>query len=132
MGAHQRNKGARFERAVARWLRVLAGEFHRQTDEPQQGNVGDIKSSKWPLSIQAKHQKQPSPWRALAEAEEAARVEEIPIAMIRRHGGEDMVAMRPEAFMRIVTTLDALCTRDAMTPLEAIGSFAVYGHGWEV
>jgi len=102
MGKRSIRKGKAFERRIARWLSsVLGMEVRRQTDEPQQGNVGDVRVSLSPstrLVVQAKHQKQPSPWRAIEEAESAADPDDIAVACVRRHGGEDIVVMRPQVF----------------------------------
>ena len=120
MGKAQRAKGARFERTIARWYsKVVGREVRRQTDEPQGGNLGDIRVSlsNWvTLVTQAKHQKSPSPWRAMQEAEEAAATHSrssgddvrqyyIPVACIRRHGGEDLVCLRPVDFGRMVRAI---------------------------
>lgn len=115
MGKLSRTKGAAFERRIARWLsRILGIEVWRQTDETQQGNMGDVRialaepAAAHPLLqhgqlvIQAKHMKQPSPWRALGEAEDAAG-DNFPVACIRRHGGEDIVVMRPDVFAWLLT-----------------------------
>lgn len=112
MGRSQRDKGARFERKIANWLsEVLDTEVNRQTNETQQGNMGDVVASLSPsilLVVQAKHQSQPSPWRAMQEAEEAAtsRSEEatsvLPVGCVRRHGGEDLVTMRPADFSKLL------------------------------
>ena len=111
MGKLSRSKGARFERRIARWLSLILGrDVMRQTDEPQQGNRGDVRVSLSPstnLVIQAKHQKRPSVWRAMAEAEEACRSKgDFPVACVRRHGGDDLVVMRPRDFSRLMACLD--------------------------
>lgn len=110
MGASQRAKGHSFERRVAKWLRDHGiGNFWRETDETQQGNVGDVrdKASRFPLVIQCKHQKAPSPWKAMKEAEEAVRPGELAVAAVRRHGGEDLVIMRPRDFMVLLRAIEA-------------------------
>lgn len=114
MGKSQREKGARFERRIARWLsKVLGRDVHRQTNETQQGNVGDVRvqvGSNLTLVIQAKHRQAPSPWSALAEAEASATSRsDIPVACIRRHGGEDLVVMRPDVFAMLLADFDATC-----------------------
>lgn len=97
---------------VARWYQeILQTEVNRQTDEPQQGNRGDVPVYLSPsilLITQAKHQRQPSPWRAMREAEEAAisrsdgATSVLPVACVRRHGGEDLVCMRPRDFSKLL------------------------------
>lgn len=130
MGAHQRRKGANFERKIARWMKAL-GDFWRQTDETQQGNVGDVRdrTSRFPLVVQAKHQKQPSPWKAMEEAETACRGEDIPVAIVRRHGGEDLVIHRPEGYMRLMSTLSTLAGLQGKTVAEAIMEHGIYDEG---
>lgn len=104
MGKLSREKGAAFERRVANWLNAVLGtseskDWKRELRETQQGNLGDVRDSaeEWPYVIQCKHMKQPSPFRALKEAREGALQshgrQAFGIAIIRRHGGENLVAM---------------------------------------
>lgn len=115
MGKLSREKGAAFERRIARWLNEefpwMFAEFVRQTEESQQGNVGDVKdkNGEAALIVQAKHQKSPSVWKAVKEVEEASKAQMRPggerplgVACIRRDGGEDIVAMRPHVFWALV------------------------------
>jgi hypothetical protein len=54
--------------------------------------------------IQAKHRKSPSPWKAMAEAEIAGTSHsDIPVAVVRRNGGDTLVCLRPEDFAYLLT-----------------------------
>jgi hypothetical protein len=115
VGKRSRTKGASFERRVAKWLRDAGiGDFWRQTDEPQQGNSGDVRdvSVSVPITLQVKKGKAPSPWKAMKEAEEGADFyHPIPIAIVHRdqrkpgEGAEQLVLMRPDVFMGILKVL---------------------------
>jgi hypothetical protein len=119
MGKLSRRKGAAFELKVAGWLNdldlsvpqqklegitYLSPDWKRNLTETQLGNRGDVYDLMgiWPLVIQCKHTKRPNPMGALAEAKEAATTSNgsphFGVAMIRKHGGEDMVCMTPTLF----------------------------------
>ena len=112
MGKLSRTKGANFERRLARWFSYLFNDrIFRQTDETQQGNRGDIRfeiprgcAQGLQLVVQAKHMRQPSIWAALAEAEKACSDDatDLAVACVRRHGGEDVVVMRPDVFALLI------------------------------
>lgn len=117
MGKLSRDKGARFERYIARRLNqqeFVSGDFRRELRETQQGNIGDVKDQHgtWPLVIQAKHKKVVDVKGAVREAELAAKTKasggkhKIPVAWVRWHGGEEVVAMRPEIFLLLLQVLD--------------------------
>lgn len=124
MGASQRTKGHSFERRVAQWLRekLVLGDFWRNVSETQQGNSGDVRdrSSRWPLVIQTKHGASPSPWNAMKEAEEASSTSELPVAIVRRNGGETLVILRPEDLAVLLLALDYLAAANKVSPAQAI------------
>ena len=116
MGRLSREKGARWERRLANWMNALrlgSLDWRRELRETQQGNVGDVReiTGQHPLVIQGKHEKQPSPWKATTEAREGATTSEgnalFGVACIRRHGGEDLVCMRPDTFAVLLEALRA-------------------------
>lgn len=114
MGKLSREKGANFERKIARWLQNLfpSMDWRRNLDETQQGNVGDVreKSRKLDMVVQCKHMKKPSPLRALDEAQQAAITSnlhpEMGIACIQEHRGTAAVVMDPGLFAVLIATVD--------------------------
>lgn len=93
-GAKSRRRGHDWERAVARELSDLEYvEAARTLDETREGNVGDVRTN-LPLSIQCKAGQQPSVWKALEEAIEAAEPGEHPVAAVKRSHGRGKKADR--------------------------------------
>lgn len=98
-GRKARRRGHEWEREIAGDLSDLdLVEAERVLQEPRDGLVGDVRSN-LPLSIQAKCSKQPSVWKALEEAKEAAADGQHPVAAVRRRHGQgvpsDRVAVLP-------------------------------------
>lgn len=84
MGGLSRTKGAAFEREIARCLREHGIDAERNLTECGRGNGGDVLCPG--LTIQVKVGQAPSPWRALAEAVEAAEgTRRMPVAVLRRN-----------------------------------------------
>jgi len=117
MGKLSRDKGAAFERRVANWLNAVLGtsesrDWKRELRETQQGNIGDVRDTteSYPFVIQCKHMKKPSPFKALQEAREGALRShgrpEDGVAIVRRHGGEDMVCMGVGTFGALVRAME--------------------------
>lgn len=118
MGKTSRRKGVAFQSRVARWLRedLAVGNYHStQGIETTRANVGDVRLQRKTdgrleihgLLVQAKKGKRPSPWKAVAEAEEAGeRVggDVLPVAFVHRDqrepgaGADKLVVMRPGTF----------------------------------
>ena len=120
-GKLSRDKGANYERGVARWLNSLllrSAHFRRNVVETQQGNMGDVLDTGGvhPLVVQCKHKKQMNVRTAIQEAEEAAAKRYpgdaflspfMPVAFCKWHGGEEIVAMRRHIFGTLLIALDA-------------------------
>jgi hypothetical protein len=86
MGKTSRDKGAAFERQVARDLTLASGVEHkRNLTEVREGNSGDVLAP-LPVSIQCKVGKRPPLYEALAEAKASAAEGELPVAVIHRNG----------------------------------------------
>lgn len=118
MGKASRTKGHSFEREVARTLRDAGlGDFWRVTEEPQQGNSGDVKdrSSRSPLIVQCQHAKRISVEKKFKEAKDAAGPGEIPVAWLRWHRGEEVVVIGAEDFLHLVK-IAGLDKRDLVHP----------------
>lgn len=111
-GAASRRRGHDWEREVSRDLSSLYGvQAERILDETREGNSGDV-GSNLPLAVQCKNQRQPSVWRALREAEEAAGPGEHPVAAVRRRHGqgkpsERVAVLRWEDFVELLELLVA-------------------------
>lgn len=123
-GKASRDKGNRFMQRTAVWLREVlrVGDFWKNVEETQQGNSNDLKdqsSDPFPLAVECKHQRTPSPWAALKQAEAGATKGHLPVAIIRRHGGEDMVCMRPDDWAVLVLCARLIWEED---PLPEVGA----------
>ena len=130
MGKLSKVKGDRFENRLARWMNVFTGAktsespsqaWKREIRETQQGNMGDVVDTTgvWPLILEGKHRKAPSPWKALQQVKEAALEyhgrEALGVAMIRRQGGEDLVIMTPHLFATMTAMIDSVYTTPGRT-----------------
>ena len=114
--ADSRRKGHDWERDLCKRLRSAgARSAERVLTEPRDGNArGDI-ATDLPLVIQAKCGKAPNPWKALEEAEEAARARNgggrrYPVGIVKRlrgggRQGVEMAVMPLETFEEIVREL---------------------------
>ena len=120
-GKRSRNKGASFERLVAKKLNSLSlawAKWARNLEEVRTGVTGDVLdlNKVWPLVIQAKHRQRVNVLEALEQAEEGGEKltamyrgkPTFPVAWIRYHGGEELVAMRPELFGILLLAVDEL------------------------
>lgn len=85
----------------------------RRLTEPRDGNRGDlVLPPDVPLVVQARVGPAPSPWRALADAAEAAGPGEVPVGAVRRNGrggrpAEDLAVLPLGAFVQLVGALRA-------------------------
>lgn len=79
-----------WERRVAR---DLGGE--RNLNEPRSGGTEDVIGHGLPLAVQAKHGRQPSVWKAVEEAQEAADgTDRLALAAVTRSHGRGRPAER--------------------------------------
>lgn len=85
MGKLSRSKGVAWERHIAKLLTEHFGTpYERVLTETRDGNSGDVLGIQY--VVQCKVGAAPNPLGALQEAvEAAARIERIPIAIIRKH-----------------------------------------------
>ena len=86
MGGLSRSKGIAFEREIARRFSVAGRtKVERELREVQQGNIGDL-ASDLPCAFQLKVGANPSVWKAVREAEAAAKgTGRYAIAIVRRN-----------------------------------------------
>ena len=105
MGKYSRDKGARFERAVAKRLRVVFGE--RTITSSGQCFSGDTRADVdcpeiW---VECKVGKRPNIKAALEQAEEAragARSDKVPVAVCKWDREEPIASMRFEDFVNLL------------------------------
>ena len=105
MGKYSRDKGARFERAVAKGLRVVFGE--RTIRSSGQCFSGDTRADVdcpeiW---VECKVGKTPNIKAALEQAEEAragARSDKVPVAVCKWDREEPIASMRFEDFVNLL------------------------------
>jgi hypothetical protein len=107
MGKRSRDKGAAWERQVAKDMTEATGfDCRRCLIETQQGNKGDIASDA-PYSVQCKVGQRPNVYKALDEAVEAAEDGDLAVAIIKKNGGggkppQEFAAIPLDDFYRIV------------------------------
>lgn len=113
MGKLSRTKGLAFEREIARRFSIAGRtKVERELHEVRDGNLGDLRSD-LPLSIQCKVGTNPSVWKAVDEAEYAAKGEGLyAIAVVRRNRSQgrkkqDLVCMSLRDFEDILSELRA-------------------------
>ncbi|MFZ8933231.1 MAG: hypothetical protein ACO2ZP_04965 [Bacteriovoracaceae bacterium] len=105
-GKMSRNKGASYEREVARKFREFYPEAKRNVTECQQGQGIDILDT-GPLDIQCKRKRKYSPITAI---EEVPRVEgRIPVLITRGDNKEDVACLYLKDFLAILKGLYCNC-----------------------
>lgn len=113
MGKESRRRGHDWERQIARDL----GNHAKRTYEEREGGGRDVKTD-LPFCIQAKAGSQPSPWKALKQACDAAKDTEHPVGALKfnhdaRRDPENnraclrAVVMRYEDWLEIINILKA-------------------------
>lgn len=110
MGKKSRDKGAAFEREVAKLhTEALGVPCKRNLEEVRSGNRGDIVVPGVPLSIQCKVGVRPPIYEALDEAVAAAREGDVPVAIIRRNRGrgprQDIAVMPLDHYLGFIAAL---------------------------
>ena len=117
MSARSRNKGAKWEREVARRFREVGIAAERSLSEARDGNTGDLDlPASVPLTVQCKTGARPPIYRAVAQAVEAAGVGRHPVAIVHRDGSRhvpaDELAVMPLAdFLELVEALHSVVWR---------------------
>ena len=113
MSKLSRRKGHDFEREIARRFSIAGRtKVERELHEVRDGNLGDLRSD-LPLSIQCKVGANPSVWKAVDEAEYAAKGKGLyAIAVVRRNRAtgrkkQDLVCMSLGDFEDILSELRA-------------------------
>ena len=105
MSKYQRDKGAAWERQVARDLTKATGmKHHRCLTETQQGNVGDI-ATPLPFVFQCKVGARPPIYQAMREAEAAAGATHYPVAVIKRDNREKLMVFTYADGLELISML---------------------------
>jgi Holliday junction resolvase len=105
MGKYSRDKGARFERAIAKGLRVVFGERTiRSSGQCFSGDTrADVDCPK--IWVECKVGKRPNIKAALEQAEEAsagAQSDKVPVAICKWDREEPIASMRFDDFVEIL------------------------------
>ncbi len=115
MGKLSRRKGAAFECDVAKRLRPVFGPQVRRGIQTRGGGKEqpDINGLPDWLHIECHHGAE-TPWAKLRQAEYDAPSDEVlKAAVVRRNGGEELVAMRWDQWLAMVAIVHALAARMA-------------------
>ena len=92
-GKWSRNKGASYERAVAKLFKFWGWpDAKRNLDQYQAVDGRDLKGT-FPFVVQCKCGKAPSPWKAYQEARDSCTEDEIALAVVKRDNTEAVVIM---------------------------------------
>lgn len=105
MGASQREKGKRWERAVANIFRLaFPGREVKRNIQSRYGAAGegaDVEVADLPIHIEAKCGKKPNPRAALKQAIDEAKEGDMPVAIIKDDYDEPFVTMRLKDFVAL-------------------------------
>lgn len=108
MGRVSRDKGARFEREIANMFVEWGIRARRNLEEVRSGNRGDLEFPDGEgLAVQLKVGENPSVWKAIQEAVEAAGPDDLPIAIVRRNQRgsrpkQDIAVLRLEDLLDLI------------------------------
>lgn len=109
MSKAQREKGARYERDIATRLRDVFGpDIHRGIQWRGGSEAGDITGTDMPewLHLECHHGNSSTPFAKLRQAEsDRPATDVLRAAVVKRHGGDELVAMRWDDFIRLVALL---------------------------
>ena len=112
---NSREKGARFERMLAKTLREYGYEAERGCQHAGGKDSPDIKHNMTRLHIEAKDVEKLSIWNALEQSKRDAGEDEIPVVMFKRNRTGIYVAMPLEDFMEIYKAWETQITESIQT-----------------
>lgn len=98
---NSRDKGARYERHIAKVLREHGYEAERGCQHAGGKDSPDVKHNMKGVHIEAKAVEHLNLWNALAQSERDAGADEIPIVVFKRNRSKDYVALQFEDFLKI-------------------------------
>ena len=96
---NSRDKGARFERRIAKMLREYGYEAERGQQHAGGKDSPDVKHNMPRIHIEAKDVEKLNIWSALEQSKRDAGEDEIPVVMFKRNRTQVYVAMPFEEFM---------------------------------
>lgn len=102
MSRLSRDKGKRYERYVASQYRVLFGQQVRRGWQAREGDDESDVVGAGPFAVECKHRLRIDVFAAVAQACENARPGQYPVAHLKRHGGDEIVAMPAADWMAFV------------------------------
>lgn len=98
---NSRDKGARFERLLAKMLREHGYEAERGCQHSGGKDSPDVKHNMTRLHIEAKDVEKLNIWNALEQSKRDAGADEIPVVMFKRNRTQVYVAVPFEEFMEM-------------------------------
>ena len=101
MGKYEREKGARYERHIAQVLREYGYEAERGCQHSGGKDSPDVKHNMRGIHIEAKAVEKLNLWNALAQSENDAGADEMPIVVFKRNRSKDYVALKFTDFMEL-------------------------------
>ncbi len=96
---NSRDKGARFERELAKKLRGYGFEAERGCQHAGGKDSPDIKTNMIGIHIEAKNTEHLNMWNALEQSKRDAGENEVPVVMFKRNRSEVYVAMPLDDFV---------------------------------
>lgn len=103
MSINSRDKGARFERQLAKTLREYGYEAERGCQHSGGKDSPDVKTSMKGIHIEAKHVEHLNIWNALEQSKRDSGEGEIPVVMFKRNRSQIYVALPIDEFMELYT-----------------------------
>lgn len=98
---NSRDKGARFERSLAKKLREYGYEAERGCQHAGGKDSPDVKTNMHGIHIEAKFTEHLNIWNALAQSERDAGEDEKSVVMFKRNRSGIYVAMSLDDFMEM-------------------------------
>lgn len=104
---NSRDKGARFERTLAKMLREHGYEAERGCQHAGGKDSPDVKTSMDGIHIEAKAVEKLNVWNAIAQSERDAGEDEIPVVMFKRNRSKVYVIVGFDDFMEMWKSWEA-------------------------
>lgn len=98
---NSREKGARFERSLAKMIREYGYEAERGCQHSGGKDSPDVKTNMKGIHIEAKDVEKLNIWNALEQSKRDAGKDEIPVVMFKRNRTKVYVAMPFDEFMEM-------------------------------
>ena len=98
---NSRQKGARFERTVAKMLREYGYEAERGQQHAGGKDSPDVKHNMGNIHIEAKDVQALNIWKALEQSERDAGEDEIPVVVFKRNYSKVYVALQFDDFVEL-------------------------------